>query len=62
MNAVKPQFLHTIQTHLVGLPLVRGALVATDMDVVIGKDGCHMAKHALEEVDDTVVAHVENIL
>ena len=62
VNAVKSQFLHTVQTHLVGFPLLRGALVATDMDVVVGEDGCHMAEDTLEEVDDTVIAHVENIM
>ena len=62
MHTVETKFLDTVKTHLVGLPLLGGALVAADVNIVVREDCSYMAKNTLEEINDAVVANVENIM
>ena len=62
MHAIKAQLLHAVEALLVGGPLFGGALVATQMHIVVGEHLGYMTQNALEEVDDAVVANVENVV
>ncbi len=62
VHAGETFFLNAAGTVGVCGPLTRGALVAADVQIPVGEHLGYVAEHALEEVDDLVVAHVEHVL
>ena len=62
VDTTEALLLYAFEAVGVVTPLVGGALVATKVDILEGEHLGHMAQHALKEIDDLVLAHVEHIL
>ena len=61
LNTTKAFVFNAVLALLVSTPNGGGALVATKVYVAAGEHVNNVAKHALQEIDHAVVAHVENV-
>jgi hypothetical protein len=62
MYTSKAKFLNTVKTLLVGSPLLGGTFITTQMYIVIGEYLGYITKNTLDEIDNTVVANIQNIV
>ena len=62
VHSAEPFFLHAAQTVSIRCPLVRGAFVAADVNVLIGEHLGNVTEHTAQEVKHFVLADVQHVL